>query len=300
MSGRPPPLSEAAFVESLRALVCHPAARGLSDDTAVLDIGAETLVLTHDMLVEGVHFLFGQSRADVAWKLVATNLSDLAAKGAEPLGVLLGYMLGDDDSGFTAGLAEVLEHYGVPLLGGDTTSGGPPQALGLTAIGRATHRPVPSRGGAQPGDALWVTGHLGAAMRGFEALRDGSGGDAQAYLRPMARLAEGQALAPLVSAMMDVSDGLLLDAWRMAEASQVSLAIDGAAVPIAAPETRRFDALRWGDDYELLFALSADVEPPVPATRIGTAEPRGFVPLFLDGEPIANTEGLGFQHHGRE
>src|SRR6478609_9058298 len=209
---------EAAFIDSLRLLARHPAARGLADDVAVLDLGAETLVLTHDMLVEGVHFLPDQSRADVAWKLVATNLSDLAAKGAEPLGVLLGYMLGEDQTEFHAGLTEVLEHYGVPLLGGDTVSGGPPQALGLTAIGRATHRPVPSRGGAQPGDALWVTGTLGAAMLGFETLHEG-GSDGGAYLRPMARLAEGQALAPLVTAMMDVSDGLLLDAWRMAEAS---------------------------------------------------------------------------------
>ena len=96
--------------------------------------------------------------------------------------------------------------------------------------------------------------------------------------------------------MMDVSDGLLLDAWRLAEASQVSLAINSANVPIAAPEDRRLDALRWGDDYELLFTLPAGAEPPVPATLIGTVEPRGFVPLFLDGEPIANSEGLGFEH----
>ena len=286
---------ETAFIESLRALAGTPAARGLVDDAAVLEVGAETLVLTHDMLVEGVHFLPGQSRADVAWKLVATNLSDLAAKGAEPLGVLLGYMLGEGEAEFRTGLAEVLEHYGVPLLGGDTVSGGPPQALGLTAIGRATHRPVPSRSGARPGDGLWLTGTLGAAMLGFEALHEG-GHDGHAYLRPMARLAEGQALAPLVTAMMDVSDGLLLDAWRMAEASQVSLAIDGAAVPIAAPEARRFDALRWGDDYELLFTLPAGVESPVPASLIGTVEPRGYVPLFLDGEPIANREGLGWEH----
>ena len=133
-------------------------------------------------------------------------------------------------------------------------------------------------------------------MLGFEALRDGTDADSTAYRRPLARLSEGQALAPLVTAMMDVSDGLLLDAWRLAEASEVSLAIDGAAVPIVAPEERRFDALRWGDDYELLFTLPAGTEPPVPATRIGTVEPRGFAPLFLDGEPIANRAGLGYEH----
>jgi thiamine-monophosphate kinase len=287
---------EAAFIDHLRALARHPAARGLRDDAAVLEVGGEALVLTHDMLVEGVHFLPAQSRADVAWKLVARNLSDLAAKGAEPLGVLLGYMLGPHDDEFCAGLAEVLEHYGVPLLGGDTVSGGPPQALGMTAVGRAAYRPVPSRAGARPGDALWLTGAIGAAMAGFEALRDGTGADSQAYRRPLARLAEGQALAPWVTAMMDVSDGLLLDAWRMAEASEVSLAIDGRAVPLAAPELRRLDALRWGDDYELLFTLPPGAEPPVPAARIGAVEPRGFAPLFLDGDPIANRAGLGWEH----
>lgn len=287
---------EAAFIESLRALAHHPAARGLADDAAVLEVGGEAIVLTHDMLVEGVHFLPGADWADVAWKLVATNLSDLAAKGAEPLGVLLGFMLGNQIERFIDGLSDVLEHYGVPLLGGDTVKGGPPRSFGLTAIGRATHLPVPSRAGAKPGDDLWLTGQVGAAMLGFEALRDGTGADSTAYRRPLARLPEGEALAPHVTAMMDVSDGLLIDAWRLAEASQVSIAIDSASVPIAAPESRRLDALRWGDDYELLFTLAPSIEPPVGATRIGTIEPRGFVPMFLDGEPVANRDGLGWEH----
>lgn len=287
---------EAAFIESLRALAHHPAARGLADDAAVLEVGGEAIVLTHDMLVESVHFLPGADWADVAWKLVATNLSDLAAKGAEPLGVLLGFMLGDQIERFIDGLSDVLEHYGVPLLGGDTVKGGPPRSFGLTAIGRATHRPVPSRAGAKPGDFLWLTGQVGAAMLGFEALRDGTGADSTAYRRPLARLPEGEALAPHVTAMMDVSDGLLIDAWRLAEASQVSIAIDSASVPIAAPESRRLDALRWGDDYELLFTLAPSIEPPVGATRIGTIEPRGFVPMFLDGDPVANRDGLGWEH----
>ena len=204
---------EAAFIDSLRALATHPAARNLTDDCAVLELGRETLVLTHDMLVEGTHYLSGADMADVAWRLVATNLSDLAAKGAEPLGVLLGHMLGDGDDRFVAGLAEVLAHYQVPLLGGDTTAGQGTRSHGLTAVGRATHTPVPSRSGAQPGDGLWLTGQVGAAMLGFEALRVGTGADHAAYTRPHARLAEGRILAPLVTAMMDVSDGLLLDAF---------------------------------------------------------------------------------------
>lgn len=262
----------------------------------MLEVGGETLVLTHDTMLEGTHWLPQQDMADVAWKLVATNLSDLAAKGAEPIGVLLGHTLGAHDDRFLAGLREVLEHYCVSLLGGDTVAGTGPRTLGLTAIGRATCTPVPSRSGARIGDALWVTGQIGAAMLGFEALRDATGGDCAAYSRPLARLAAGQALAAQVTAMMDVSDGLLLDAFRLAEASAVSLAIDSTAVPVADP-ARRHQCLTWGDDYELLFTLPAGAIPPLPAAKIGLVEPRGFVPLFLDGGPIANAQGLGYLHH---
>ena len=277
----------------MRGLATHAAARGLNDDCAVIELGSETLILTHDVMAEGVHFLPGQDPADVAWKLVAANLSDLAAKGAEPLGVLLGYQLGGDDARFVAGLGEVLAHYGVPLLGGDTISGTGAQVLGLTALGRATHRPVPARSGAQPGDNLWLTGPVGGAMLGFEALKAGHG-DSLAYRRPAALLTEGRALAPLVSAMMDVSDGLLLDARRMAEASQVTIDIDPLAVPIATPEARRDEALRWGDDYQLLFALPADIVPPVPAHRIGRVLTQSPAALLLGGIEPSGT--LGYEH----
>ena len=110
------------------------------------------------------------------------------------------------------------------------------------------------------------------------------------YRRPAARLAEGIALAPHVSAMMDVSDGLLLDAARMAQASGVTLALEGAAVPIAAPEARRDDALRWGDDYQLLFTSPR----PLPHPRIGTVLPRADHPVLLGNAPPAGR--LGYTH----
>ena len=294
-------MNETAFIAALRALPLHPGAGGLADDAAQLRVGDETLILTHDAMVEGTHWLPGQDMADVAWKLVASNLSDLAAKGAEPVGLLLSHMLGEADDRFLAGLSEVCEHYGVGILGGDTVAAraGAARTLGCTAIGRATHLPVPTRSGAQIGDRLYVTGVLGQAMLGFEALRginsEPKGADSTAFRRPLARLAEGEALAPLATAMMDVSDGLLLDAFRLAEASGCSLAIDSHAVPVADPE-RRLDCLRWGDDYELLFTLPPYVALPVPAARIGTVEARGFAPLFLDGEPVTNAQGLGYRH----
>ena len=296
--------SEANLIAALRALAPHPAARGLADDAAVLEFGDQPLVLTHDMMVEGVHWLAGQDPADVAYKLVAVNLSDLAAKGAEPVGVLLGYTLGPDEPAFGArfleGLGEALAEFRVPLLGGDTVSApaGSARAIGLTALGRATCQPVPSRGGAQVGDGVWVTGPLGGAMLGFEALRDGTPGvDTAAFRRPRPLLAQGRALAPLVSAMMDVSDGLLLDASRLAEASGVTFALAAAAIPLApgVPEARRHDALTWGDDYQLLFTAPPHFAPDHPATtRIGTVAASGPHPVLLDGTAPAGA--LGYQH----
>lgn len=279
----------------MRALATDPAARGFDDDCAVLEFGSETLVATHDAMVEGIHFLPDQDPADIAWKLVSVNLSDLAAKGARPVGVLLGYALGADDARFVEGLAQALDHYAVPLIGGDTVAAHGSRTLGLTALGRATCRPVPSRSGARAGDALFVTGPVGAAMAGLEALRAGRG-DSIAYRRPVALLREGEALAPRVSAMMDVSDGILLDAWRMARASGVTIAVDRALVPIAVPEPRRDDALRWGDDYQLLFTAPQDADLPVPATRIGTVSAFDGAPLRLDTEAMVEPDGLGYRH----
>jgi len=288
--------AESAFITALQAIAPHPAARGLADDCAVVELGGETLILTHDMMVEGVHWLPGQDPADVAWKLLATNLSDLAAKGAEPIGVLLGYTLTVDNTRFAEGLGQALAHFDVPLLGGDTVRSPGAQTLGLTALGRATHRPVPSRSGARAGDSVWITGPVGAAMLGFEALQSGNGADSTAYRRPVPRLAEGRALAPLVTAMMDISDGLLLDSRRMAEASAVTLALDPARIPLPVdlPPERMRDALTWGDDYELLFTLPPGLVPPCPATRIGSVQNLGSAPLLVSG--TAPEGPLGYEH----
>lgn len=298
---------EADFIAALRALPLHPGARGLADDVAVIGIGGETLVLTHDAIAEGVHYLPGTDPADVAWKLVATNLSDLAAKGAEPIGVLVGATLTPDAARFAAGLGEALAAYGTVLLGGDTLAVPPDgkPVYGLTAIGRATHVPVPHRGGARAGDTLWLAGTLGDAMLGHAALSRGEQPAERlrrAYLRPHALLAEGKALAPQVTAMMDVSDGLLLDASRMAQASNVTLAIDSAALPfspefLATAPKARDAALRWGDDYALLFTLPAGQAPPIPGcVRIGRCLSARETPLLLDGTPPSGK--LGYSHQG--
>jgi thiamine-monophosphate kinase len=132
-------------------------------------------------------------------------------------------------------------------------------------------------------------------MMGFEALQ-AEQGDSSAYRRPVARLKEGQDLTPHVTAMMDISDGLLLDACRMARASGVSIAIDSADVPIATPEDRRGDALRWGDDYQLLFTIKDKAAVPVTASRIGTVLSGSSSPLFLDGDALDESDDLGYRH----
>lgn len=311
---------EARFLAALRRLASHSAARGLADDAAVLAIGGEQLVLTHDMLVEGVHFLPDDPAGGVAWKLLAVNLSDLAAKGARPLGVLMGYTLGGDpawDEAFAAGLGSALEAFGVPLLGGDTVSvpPGSPRTLGLTALGTAAGT-VPSRAGARPGDRLWVTGSIGDAGAGLLILNGAPAGPAalaERYRLPRPRLEAGERLAPLVHAMMDVSDGLLIDASRMAEASGVALAVELDHIPLSeallavsgGDRPARLTAVTAGDDYELLFAapeelgltlLALSEELGLPFTRIGEFSAGGGLSLTDRGAPVPLPPHLGWEH----
>ncbi len=338
-------MTEAEFLDRLRTLPLHAGAVELRDDTATLGASDDTLVLSTDTMVEGVHFPADMAPADVAWRLVACALSDLAAKGAEPVGVLLNYPLRPStalgttspgttpakagaqlraadggaqretssdsaagpgptpggnglvhwDHAFLDGLAQVLTHYTAPLIGGDTVSIPPlaPRVLTVTAIGRATHLPVPIRSGASAGDALYVTGTIGMALLGFERPAT----EPNAYRRPVARIADGIGIAPHASAMMDVSDGLLLDAQRMAAASNLAVTIALDAVPVP-PEFDhdRLRAVTWGDDYQLLFALPPNVVLPVPATRIGAFAPGSGLTLTDHGTLVPLPAQLGYQH----
>ncbi|MGA9582092.1 MAG: thiamine-phosphate kinase [Allosphingosinicella sp.] len=310
-------MSESSFIQSLRALATHSAARGLLDDAAVLDIGDRSLVLTHDMLVEGVHYLPDDPPADVAWKLLAVNLSDLAAKGARPLGILLGYSLGDDewDEAFVSGLGTALAAFGLPLLGGDTVRGDGPRTLALTALGEA-RVPVPSRAGGQAGDHLWVSGTIGDSGAGLRGLKGEIPQDpllVERYRNPRPRLEAGQRLAPLVGAMMDVSDGLLIDASRLAGASGVAAEIDLASLPLSEALLAvsgggldaRLAAATAGDDYELLFAaapeLAAEIlalqdELGLPFSRIGTLGEGSSLSLTDSGKPAPLPPRLGWVH----
>ncbi|MDR6787115.1 thiamine-monophosphate kinase [Sphingomonas sp. BE138] len=289
-------MTEADFLARLRTLPLHPGAGGLRDDTAAL----AGLTLTTDTLVEDVHFLSGDPPRDVAWKLVATNLSDLAAKGALVEGILLNYPLRDPawDVAFLDGLDDALRTLACPLVGGDTVTlpAGAPRILTVTAIGRDAA--APPRSGARAGDALWVTGTIGDAGAGLAIAQAGHGDPAllARYRRPVPRLAEGRALAPLVHAMMDVSDGLLIDAARMAAASGLAVTVDLAAVPLAPGIADPLAAATAGDDYELLFAAPAALALPFPATRVGTFATGTGLSLTQDNRLIPLPARLGYQH----
>ncbi len=309
-------MSEADFITRLRAIATDPAARGLVDDAAEW----EGLILTHDMIVEGIHFLPDDTPQDIAWKLVAVNLSDLAAKGAAPIGVLVGYSLGDEawDAAFVEGLDLALRRFGAILLGGDTVRvpAGAPRSFGLTAIGRAPPGGAPSRSGARPGDQIWVTGSIGNAGLGL-AMRlgheDANETCLAAYKRPQPQLTFGQAVVPHVHAMMDVSDGLLIDAQRMAQASGCEFGIMLESIPLSAallavrPDVldTRLAAATAGDDYQLLFAADPGAAAAIRdiaaglnivVTPIGHAGVGEGLMLTHRAQRIALPASLGFMH----
>ena len=307
-------MTESDLLQQLRAIATHPAARGLLDDTAVLG----DLVLTHDTIAEGVHYLPDDPPASVGWKLAAVNLSDLAAKGAEPAGALLSLTIRGDgtwEGSFLDGLAAACESYGLPLIGGDTIAlpTGAPRVLGLTAIGR-TSGPIPARSGGRPGDVLWLAGTIGDSAAGLAQLRaepKSVGPLVDIFRRPVPLLAAGRALAVGASAMMDVSDGLLLDCDRLARASGCGAAIDLDSLPLSrvfvaergAGRAARLFAATGGDDYALLAALPAGVDPstlslPVEAklARIGTLVEGSGIAVFDSQGSVPLPERLGHEH----
>jgi thiamine-monophosphate kinase len=311
--------TETEIIQRLRRFATDPAARGLLDDVAVLD----GFVVTHDTIAEGVHFLPQDPPASVGWKLVAVNLSDLAAKGAAPAGALLSLTIsgpGEWEDAFLGGIEAACESYGLPLLGGDTIAlpAGSPRVLGLTAIGRAGTR-VPDRAGAKAGDVLWLVGTVGDAAAGLALLQADSKAEGplvDIYRRPVPQLGAGQGLAPHAHAMMDVSDGLLLDAMRMTEASRCGIQMDLDTLPLSSAfvaergqdRAARLFAATGGDDYALLAALPPDVDPEtlsLPSrtriSRIGAlvaGEPG--ISLTHAGQPVELPETLGFEHQGSE
>ena len=250
---------------------------GIEHDAAELHDG---LVVTQDALVEGVHFrLDWIDWRELGFRAAAVNLSDLAASGAEPDALVVSLAVpGETRAEDVIALYEGIAETGVPVVGGDTNAA-PLVMLAVTAIGRSDR--VPGRTGARPGDLLVVTGPLGAAGAAFRR---------QAYARPPIRLEEGRRLAQTAHAMLDISDGLAVDAGHVARRSGVRCAIDLDQVPLA--EGATVDDLGFGEDYELLAAVPDAGDLAV----IGRVEAGEGVELRQNGEP---RELRGYEHFQR-
>lgn len=298
-----------------------PEALDLMDDAAMLTQRAGyDLVLTKDAIVEGVHFLPADPPDLVARKLLRVNLSDLAAKGAEPFGYLLavGWPSSFGASArraFAEGLRKDGEVYGISLLGGDTVSTSGPWFASVTALGWVPAGRMVRRAGARPGDLVVVSGPIGDGWLGLKAARgeiaDADGALARRYRLPNPRLDLRAALREYAGAAADVSDGLVADAGHIATASGVRIDLDLALMPLST------DAARWvddqakaptavaalatgGDDYELVFTCAPksleNLVSAAPEVRvIGRVSYGEGVAVTYDGEPVA-LERIGYQH----
>jgi len=267
-------LSELGELGLLAELERRGLARSIGDDAAQL---GEGLVVTQDALVERVHFrLDWISWRDLGWRAAAVNLSDLAASGADPEGLLVTLAAPAETE-----LHDILELYegiaetGVPVVGGDL-SRAEEVILSVTALGRSVR--VPGRAGARSGDQLVLTGPLGGAGAAFRR---------QSYVRPPVRLAEGRELAADAHALLDVSDGLAVDSGHIASRSGCRVVVELERVPLASGA--ELQDLGFGEDYELLAAVSE----PRRFTAIGRCEEGAGVAITLNGEPY---ELGGWQH----
>ncbi len=277
-AGRHMPLSEFALIDRYFRNVGYkrPDVRlGIGDDAALLDSPAGCdLVAAIDTLVDGVHFPHGCPPASVGHRVLAVNLSDLAAMGAKPAWALLALTLPNIDeawlSEFAAGFNDLARSHDVSLVGGDTTSG--PLTATVQMLGHVPHGQALRRSGARPGDHVFVSGTPGDAAAGLaveqgrlQAATDGVTYLRKRFLFPTPRMALGKSLRGYASACIDVSDGLLGDVGKLAHASGCGVELDYEKLPVSealveavGDERARELALTGGDDYELCFTVSPD------------------------------------------
>ena len=289
---------------------------GIGDDAALLaPPPGRQLVVTADTLNDGVHFPRGTSPADVGWKALAVNLSDLASMGAEPAWCTLSLSLPQSDpawiEGFLDGFLDLAGQHGIALVGGDTTRG--PLSIAVTAMGLVEPGRALRRDGARVGDEVWVTGTLGDAAGGLALLDREPVPALRARLdRPTPRVAAGRALAGIATACVDVSDGLLADLGHVCARSHVAAHLDVDALPASAALREAFGDVErialqasGGDDYELCFTAPADASADIDAvsarlglqiTRIGRiVAGEGVHPVDAKSQPWSSPR-RGYDH----
>lgn len=288
---------------------------GVGDDGALIapTPGLE-LVISTDLLVEGTHFLADTDAEDLGWKTLAVNLSDMAAMGAQPRWATLAAVLPapsfDWVEAFSSGLFKCADHFGVDLIGGDTTRG--PRAFCVTVLGEVPAGQALRRGGAKAGDSIWISGRPGNAALGLAQLQKRTrlpepalGQCLAALHRPQPRVELGLALRGIANAAIDVSDGLLADLGHILEQSGFAARLRIPGLPTAGLE--RDCWLSGGDDYELLFTAAAESDHVVnnlaaqlnlPLTRIGEIQSGtpGELVLYADDGTIITPLYRGFDH----
>ncbi len=284
---------------------------GIGDDAAVVNV-AGPLAVTTDTLVEGVHFPRRTAAEAVGYRILAVNLSDLAAMGAQPRWCTLALTIADVDErwleGFTTGFFGLASAHEVSLVGGDLTRG--PLSATLHLLGSVDADRLLTRGGGHVGDDVYVTGSLGDAAAGLALINEDAADAgpehralAERFYRPSPRVAAGQALTGIASAAIDVSDGLIADLGHLCRASGCGAIIDVEQLPLSAelltlfpPQTAQAYALGGGDDYELCFTAAAPkaqaVEAALEATgtsarRIGELVLGAEVQCRRGGEPFS-------------
>ncbi|MVF20335.1 thiamine-phosphate kinase [Methylocaldum sp.] len=299
--------------------VKHPSTiLGVGDDCALLRVEeGEDLAVTADTLVEGVHFLSDVDPESLGHKVLAVNLSDLAAMGAKPKWVVLALTLPHADAAwlqsFAKGFFALAERYGVELIGGDTTRG--PLTITVQALGLTPRDGALRRSGARPGDLIYLTGELGAAGLGLKMRQGRTGIEDQTAIahleRPEPRVDIGLKLRGLANSGIDVSDGLAADLGHILEASGVGATLAWERLPLPDGVRRYIEEtgdwrmpLSAGDDYELCFTVPPGNREKLerclttggfPFALIGQIEPQTGLRLFKDGRSIELSQD-GYQH----
>lgn len=296
---------------------------GIGDDGAVVVPAPDrSLVAVVDTLIEGVHYPPGFPAADVGFRALAVNLSDVAAMGGTPRWMTLALTLAEADAswlaGFAAGLFEAALEYDVALVGGDTTRGAQ-TVISVQLLGEVSPDAILTRAGARPGDGIYVTGNVGDAAGGLALLDAASGNDPDSgaeyllrrFARPAARVAFGGSIAGRATAAIDLSDGLGTDCLKLLRASGMSGTINLDLLPISPQLRGKFGdlravdfALHGGDDYELCFTANAAdhswlqklaARERLPITRIGEVAPGAGLHLIRDGK-TERYQDRGYSH----
>jgi len=282
---------------------------GVGDDGAVLSPDtAKQQIQVVDTLVEGVHFPSDTKPADIAYRAVAVNLSDIAAMGACPRWMTLALTLRDSSGqwleSFSSGLFEAADKYDVALVGGDTTSG-PIVTVTVTITGDVETGAALLRSGAKTGDSIFVTGTLGDAAAGLKLLQLGEYDEflVQRFLRPTPRITAGRALVGKANSAIDVSDGLVGDLKKLLVASGAGGEIDINKLPLSEPMCERFSAeeqqhfsLCGGDDYELCFTAPQKALEEIPGiTEIGYVNDSSGLICRQNGD-IVEVDDSGYRH----